>query len=291
MRYAAFQTLILPARPSSHPARLLAGAGLTVLLFLALGFAYAGLMPLIFADIAEPGQQIGRGPPGVLLLLGQFACLIVALSIALRLVHRRRVRSLIGPARRGAAQFLRCALFLLPLYLALVFVPMPEPYRLSRNLAPGPWLAWLPLALPCIMIQVAAEELTFRGYLQSQLAARVPHPLVWIGLPSVLFGMLHYNTALAGETPWVLVVWAMLFGAAAADLTARAGTLGPALALHFVNNVFAILVTAPAGDLDGLALYTFPLDLATDRVIWTLLPMETLLTLCAWLVARLALRA
>jgi len=290
MRYDAFDTLIAPARPSSHPLRLLAGTGLLMLLFLVLGLAYAGFLPAILGAAAETQLGAGRAPLGVILLLLQFAFLIVALSVALRIVHRRSLASLVGPRYRAATQFLRCTLFLLPLYLVLFVIPMPEPYRLSPNLGVGVWLAWLPLALPCVLVQVTAEELTFRGYLQSQLAARFRHPLVWIGLPAALFGLVHYNTALAGDNTWVLMVWAALFGAAAADLTARAGTLGPALALHFVNNVFAILVTAPAGDLDGLALYTFPLDLAAEGLAWTVLPAETVFTFCAWLAARLALR-
>ena len=71
---------------------------------------------------------------------------------------------------------------------------------------------------------------------------------------------------------------------------ARTGTLGPALALHFTNNVFAILVTAPAGNLDGIALYTFPLALEEEGLAWYVLPIEILFTLCAWLTARIALR-
>ena len=131
----------------------------------------------------------------------------------------------------------------------------------------------------------------FRGYLQSQLAARFAHPLVWMGVPSILFGLLHYDPVLAGDNAWVLAVWAAAFGVAAADLTARAGTLGPALALHFINNLFAIFITAPERDLDGLSLYTFPLSLDEAGLALVILPLELVFTLCAWLAARLALRA
>ena len=37
-------------------------------------------------------------------------------------------------------------------------------------------------------------------------------------------------------------IWAGAFGIAAADLTARCGTLGPAIALHFGNNLCAALI-------------------------------------------------
>ena len=34
------------------------------------------------------------------------------------------------------------------------------------------WAAWLPLVLPALLVQTAAEEIAFRGYLMQGLAAR-----------------------------------------------------------------------------------------------------------------------
>ena len=290
MRYDAHDRLVAPARPSSQPLRLLAGAVLVVAIFVPMDFFYAGLMQGYPGQGGAAPPGVGRTPLAVFLLLFQFAFLVLALGLVLRLVHRRGLASLIGPPGLATTQFLRCARYLLPLYLAFVILPMPPDYRLGTNLAPGLWLSWLPLGLAGVLVQIGAEELVFRGYLQSQLAARFRHPAVWIGLPSALFGLTHFDPAFAAGNAWVLALWAAIFGAAAADLTARAGTLGPALALHFVNNIFAILVAAPAGELDGLALYTFPLDVGADGLAWYVLPVETAITFCAWLAARLALR-
>lgn len=284
MRYAAYERLIAPARATAHPLRLLAGVALVAALFVPAGILYA----VFLAPLA--GNDGARTPPSVLVLLLQFVLLALALSAALRLVHRRGLASLIGPPAGAARQFLRCIGLLLPLYLLFFILPVPDPYAPRAHMAPGAWLSWLPLALLAVGVQVGAEEMVFRGYLQSQLAARFSHPAVWIGLPSALFGLMHYAPGLAGDNAWMLMLWATLFGAAAADLTARAGTLGPGLALHFVNNAFAILVAAPAGGLDGLALYTVALDLNAPGAAWTILPVELAVTLCAWLTARLALR-
>ncbi|MEQ8292878.1 MAG: type II CAAX endopeptidase family protein [Roseovarius sp.] len=290
MRYDAHETLAAPARPSANPLRLAAGVVLVVLFFLPLAFAYAGVVPSALRYDGPAALTEGRTPLAVLILLFQLTFLILALGMVLRLVHQRGLASLIGPAGTATSQFLRCTRYLLPLYLLLTVMPMPPEYQLSPNLAPGNWVLWLPLALACVLIQTSAEELVFRGYLQSQLAARFRSPLVWIGLPSALFGLFHYSPLLAGPNAWALILWAGLFGVTAADLTARTGTLGPALALHFTNNVFAILVTAPAGNLDGIALYTFPLSLDDHDLAWYVLPIEILFTLCAWLTARIALR-
>ena len=290
MRYDAHDALTAPARPSAHPLRLGAGVVLVVLFYLPMAFAYAGVAPGLLGYDAPAALIGGRTPLAVLILLFEFTFLIVALGMVLRLVHQRGLASLIGPAGTAARQFLLCTRYLLPLYLVLTVMPMPPEYQLSANLSPGTWVLWLPLALACVLIQCGAEEMVVRGYLQSQLAARFRSPVIWIGLPSALFGLFHYDPLLAGPNAWALILWAGLFGVAAADLTARTGTLGPALALHFTNNVFAILVTAPAGNLDGIALYTFPLALHEQGLAWYVMPIEILFTLCAWLTARIALR-
>ena len=290
MRYDAQDTLAAPARPSAHPLRLLAGVVLLVLLFLPMAYVYAGLVRGLLPAQGAAGLIAGQTPLAVIVLLGEFAVLIAALAMVLRGVHGRGLGSLLGPGARAARQFARCVAGLLPLYLVFTLLPMPPEYRLSAHLAPAIWLFWLPLALPALMVQIGAEELVFRGYLQSQLAARFRHPAIWIGLPALLFGLVHFSSGMAGANGWALVVWAGAFGLAAADLTARSGTLGPAMGLHFTNNAFAVLVTAPEGQLDGLALYTFPLALRSEPLAWYVLPAELLFTLCAWLVARIALR-
>ncbi|MEQ9258291.1 MAG: CPBP family intramembrane glutamic endopeptidase [Roseovarius sp.] len=291
MRYAAHEILTAPARPSANPLRLLAGVVLGTLVFLSMAFMYAGTVPGLIGVEAARNFTDGGTPLAVIVMLAEFVFLFAALALVLRALHRRGLGSLVGPLPRAVRQFARCTAALLPLYLITLVLPMPEPYRLEPNLGLSLWLSWLPLGLFCVFIQIGAEEFVFRGYLQSQLAARFRHPLVWLGLPSFAFGMLHYDTGLAGENAWMVALWATLFGLVAADLTARSGTLGPALALHFINNIFAILVTAPLGSLDGLALYTFPLPLDEEGIAWAVLPVETLFTLCAWLAARLTLRA
>jgi membrane protease YdiL (CAAX protease family) len=130
----------------------------------------------------------------------------------------------------------------------------------------------------------------FRGYLQSQLAARFASPMVWLVLPALAFGLLHMDTVTYGANGWLVMVWATGFGLAAGDLTARFGTLGPATALHLVNNFSAILVAAPKGQFDGLALYVYPFSLGEAGAVAAVLPVDILTLLCAWLAIRLALR-
>jgi membrane protease YdiL (CAAX protease family) len=294
MRYAAHETLVAPARPSASLRRLAAGVMLTAAVFFMLGLLYARALPHLFgparwAEVA-PGIAAATTPEGVLINLFTFALLLVALALGLRMVHRRGFLGLIGPVPRALGQFRRALVAMGLLYAVLLVLPLPEAHAPVRNMATGTWLAFLPVALVALFLQVLAEEAVFRGYLQSQLAARFASPRIWLGLPSAGFGLLHLDFASQGEMAWAVAAWATLFGLAAGDLTARFGTLGPAVALHLLNNFAAILLAAPKGQFDGLALYAYPFALSDRAAMLAMMPADLLTLLCAWLAIRLALR-
>ena len=141
-----------------------------------------------------------------------------------------------------------------------------------------------------MLVQVSAEELVFRGYLQSQLAALGLHKSIWIFLPAVLFGLLHYDPIIMGSAaPWI-VLWTICFGVLAADLTARSGTLGPAVAFHFAVNFLSIGVIGFADYLGGLNLYSYSFSITDTVNLITYLPLDTIGMLLAYLSVRLALR-
>ena len=71
----------------------------------------------------------------------------------------------------------------------------------------GLWLSFLPLAMAGILLQTGAEELLFRGYLQQQFAARFKSAGPWLILPSVLFGLAHYDPSADVEIRWLIVDW------------------------------------------------------------------------------------
>jgi membrane protease YdiL (CAAX protease family) len=153
----------------------------------------------------------------------------------------------------------------------------------------GQLLLWLLPALVMILLQSGAEELLFRGFLQQQLGARFGAPLIWMVVPSALFALLHYDPITFGDFAIYPMIWAFAFGLIAADLTARSGNLGAAIALHFCNNVFALLLSGSAGNMDGLALYVTALDPESLAHPLGIL-RESLSLLIVWLGARIALR-
>ena len=231
-------------------------------------------------------------PLTLLILLLSTGFLGIGTLVAAELLHHRSGVSLLGPLPLLKSQFLRVLVALVGLQLAITLLP-PWPY--ATDLIPGlplsTWLAFLPLTLVTLLLQTGAEELFFRGYLQSQLAARLPAPAIWMGIPSAFFAAAHYAPGIYGDSAMLVVLWAFLFGLAAADLTARSGSLGPAIALHFVNIFVAVAVTSMQGDMSALALYQLPFGPGDAEMLRAQLPVDLGALAVGWLAARLVLRA
>ncbi len=292
--YGAHEQLVAPARPGRALWRLLTGLLVIVGVMVALHSLASAIIHALApgywrAEFTNVDRQ-GDTPLSMLILLGGFGFVIVGTEVAARIMQKRGILGLIGPLPLALAQFWR-VFGILALLAVVVFVlpPWDMGAPLERNLALSHWLALMPISLVAVLIQVSAEEILFRGYIQQSLAARFSSPLVWMVLPSALFALGHYLPAEAGENALTIALWAGLFGCLMADLTARAGTLGPAIAMHLFNNIFALLFVALPGALSGLSLYLAPfgMDDTEQMPAWLVVNFASMLV--AWLAARVAL--
>ena len=290
MSYKLHENLVSPARQKSGIFRLLLGLVILTLIYLVL------LTALLFAlKLALGGVWVGNLRPGVvttpgqtLTLLGSFSTMAIAVGTVVLILHHRSPTTLLGGLRPAFDQFRQSIRGLFP-YLVILILLVFSSQDMQPHLAIGTWLTLLPITLVLLMVQVGAEELVFRGYLQSQLAALNAPTFVWILLPSVAFGLLHYDPATTGDlAPWI-VLWAILFGVAAADLTARYGTLGPAIAMHFVNNFAAITLMGVKDNLGGLNLFVYPFSISDTSKLTEMLPLETFALGLAYLSIRWAM--
>lgn len=294
LNYAAHERFVAPALPSAALWRLLLGFGLAALGYVALNqmffqvvYSFAGATSTALYDDLLKGQT----PQAMYLLLFSFVFMTMAVGVTVQIVHRRSALGLLGDLRPAIRQFgaVSAAVLLLAL-VVLILPPWDMGGEFVANVPLDRWLMLLPLSLIAVLVQVSAEEIVFRGYVQQQLAARFRSPLVWMVLPSVLFALGHYLPDMAGENALMIAVWAGVFGIMMADLTARAGTLGPAIAVHLWNNVSAILIVSLPDDLSGLALYLAPFGMENAAAMRAWLPVDFAMMFVSWLAARLALR-
>ena len=289
--YAHHQVLLVEVRKYPELWRLIVG-------LIIVAAVVVTLNAVLFTTVARFGSAgwvsallAGSSPAALLILLASFIFATLGVALAARLTQRRSLASVIGPQSLAVLQFW-CVLRILAL-LGAVLLVLP-PYDLGNplvaNLPFSHWLILLPLSLAAVLVQTSAEEILFRGYLQQSLAARFRSPLIWMALPSMLFAAGHYSPATAGENALLISTLALAFGLMTADLTARAGTLGPAIALHFFNNCTALVVISFPDNLSGLALFHLPYEATDTAAIRPWLFVGFALMIVGWLIARLALR-
>ncbi len=285
----AFESFVAPACRRPALWRLLLGMLVMIATVVVVSGAAAGAFVLLMGREAAGAllRQIlePQSPTGTILLLASFVAMALAPVVAAAVLHRRGPGSLIGPAGRTIRHFAAATALVAALY-ALSILAWSAGFAAQGNLPPETWLVLLPAGLVLVLIQTGAEEAIFRGYLMQQLAARFPHPAVYMGLPSLLFGVLHFDPLTMGGNAWAVVVSATLFGVAAADLVRATGSLGAAWGLHFANNCVAILVVATQGTITGLALYVTPYE-AGDVAVTGPLILADLITLgVVWAILR-----
>lgn len=279
----AFDAFIAPARAKPQLWRLLVGLAIVAASFVLWYLAILLILYLLAGDSAL--EWVARSaqadtPTSALIVLAMFGGLMVGAMLAARLLHKRPFLSVFGPPERLLRGLLTgfliaAAVFALSSFMPLGYEPIP-------NLEFSLWLSFLPLALLAVLIQTGAEEVLFRGYIQQQMAARFNSRLMWLVLPSILFGALHFSPAAPLEFSLLNVGVATLFGLFAADLTAKSGSIGAAWGFHFANNTVALLIVSLNGPLSGLALYVTPFGPEAVDILAPLLVWDILLTTLIW---------
>lgn len=244
-----------------------------------------------FVDTAADTLSLGESTPDkTVFYLLIVAGLGVGTAIAGRLWQKRGVSSMIGPGARTLRHAAVSAAVTFATLGLIALLTMPFSELPVRNVPVSTWVAWLPIAITALILQTGAEELLFRGYLQSQLAARLGRPAVAVVIPAILFGLAHYVAVLPLLSALGYVVIAAMFGVLAGDLTLRTGSIGAAWGFHFANNALAILVIAPGASLDGLALWTTGTDAPIAPLASPLATVEIAVLLLVWFLIRRALR-
>ena len=120
--------------------------------------------------------------------------------------------------------------------MAMVF-PLPEGLQNGLNFLSfsTPFEALLVIGGAAVVAPIA-EEMIFRGFFQGQLEAGYGDATRAVVYSALLFMVLHFN-------PW----WALqiyLLGMVLGYLTWRTGSIWPAIVLHALNNLLAVLLVS-----------------------------------------------
>lgn len=291
MASAAFERYVDEAR-KGRTALWRTIVGMIVVMFLFSATTVIAVVAITMASGALEDREVAAeiipaymaSAPGLVLMLASFSGLAFGVWLAVRLLHRRKGRTLLGSAGRISwVNFARACFVAFASAAALEGTALLEDWDTERSaVGLDQWFIRLvPFSL-LIFLQIGAEELAFRGYLLQSFAVRFRSWVIWATVPALLFSLGHWSSQvnLWGNLANVFAI--VCFAAIATALVYRTGDLGGALGLHFGNNAFVILIISHDEWLSGAALFVGPFF---DKYDWT--PADVVVSVAFSLVSTL----
>jgi membrane protease YdiL (CAAX protease family) len=206
-------------------------------------------------------QEIARQIVGSLSIHGLS---LAGCLIGVRFVHRRPVACVFTDGRPFRFRLaVQSAGLWAVLWLAGT-VAVPGGWNHLAQRAGEVPLAWWPalsvVTLCAIALQSTNEEVVFRGYLLTRVAAWVKRPWLAVCVMAIVFTAMHANSSLAAKT--AIAAIAIAFGAACV----RAGTLAPMIGAHAAQNALQALWFPK--DTNAGATWADPLVVVVELSIW-----------------------
>ncbi|WP_186416837.1 CPBP family intramembrane glutamic endopeptidase [Bosea sp. CS1GBMeth4] len=197
-------------------------------------------------------------PVGIAAFLLSVASLWAGVWLVIRLVHKRRIRDLLGVERRLYwPDFTRSTIVTLAVGIATApLALLIDPTVTRGSLSLSDWLAAMPFLLVALFLQTSAEEIAFRGYLQQTLAARFATPLAWLLMPATLFTLLHWQGGASTAMNLAGLFIILGFSLSMSWLLIATGNLAAAMGAHFGNNIGALMIMSYYPELGAAALFT-----------------------------------
>ncbi len=192
-------------------------------------------------------------------LLGLYLALVAAVVVSLSMRAKTFRFGLGFNSIAGFGTFWRSGgalLIILALTAYLQYLLFPGSYAL-RTVSPN-HLFWVAAAAMVLLVQTLGEELYFRGFLLRIWGAVLPVRLVVAGLVSAFFVSIHVgNPDVQADLYFSLVFFAALESLYYWVLF-RTRSVYATWGMHWINNVFAILIVAQApGWNNEISLITF----------------------------------
>jgi len=233
--------------------------GRLFLLFTAL-VLFGGTCLGIAAFAAVGSLDLSRLPEALVLVISllPFGFGILGLWIGMRVLHKRPFSSLIYPLGhfRWGLYALSAGLWLALSAAGDMVLALLQPGNYVFTFEPARFWPYALVAVLLLPVQVAAEELLFRGYLTQGFGLAWGRWAAWL-IPAVMFGLLHgFNPEVGAYGLLLMMPIYIGIGLVLGWITLRSAGLEAALGLHLANNLYGtLLVTAPSSALPAPGLF------------------------------------
>jgi uncharacterized protein len=163
---------------------------------------------------------------------------LAGLLACVRFVHHKPIRCVFTDGRSFSLKVAiqSAALWALLWFAGTTVLPHGwERLVQSTDEIPLTWWPVLFVATVCAMtVGRTAEEVVFRGYLQTRVAAWVNRPWLAVGISTLVFTVAHHGNVCAYAA---IALFGIVFGAACI----RAGTLAPMIGMHTAHDTLEYL--------------------------------------------------
>ncbi len=268
---------ILGKNPASWGKFLLGVLGLPVLFIFVL---IPVISILLFAlGVIDPNSPEGfsredaSDPIFLLITFMSIGLFHIVLYFFMRWAYGRSYPSLLNPLKRGWKwQVIWGAIYAVALFLTMEIAGLimgmgAGTMPIERVWQPGLWLAWfLPMAF-VVLLQTSAEEAFFRGFIQQYLARLVPSRWIYIGVPSLIWALLHFWNF---ESTWIAIgvmtsILALVF--VFGDWADKTGSLYGPMTVHFINNFYLVMFYGNSLEPSDLNIFQADLSGVSEEVL------------------------
>lgn len=180
------------------------------------------------------------GLPSLITLYLSFLFLILGIFLVTKYFFKIRFRTFLFEGKRP--DFRKFAIYFLWYFMALILYLLVDivvhPQAFTLHFDPLPWLGVLIVTAPLILVQSAAEEILFRGYMYRMFRSLRGGAFWSIFITSLIFALIHgfnpemLNYGIFG--PLYYLLGAFFLGIVVYHTNGLAAPIG----IHFATNIF-----------------------------------------------------
>lgn len=197
--------------------------------------------PNTYFDV-EQDVYVGLNPLlDFLLMDSQFIFWLLGLFIAIRLIHKRKFRTLITPNRTidWKKTIFGFSTFFLILTVTTIADAILHPGNYSLNdIRLADYLILFILVLILTPIQTTCEEVFFRGYLMQMLGKKINNLVILSVIAGAIFGSLHFANPEMAYSPILVGADYVLTGFIWCYITVKTNSAELSIGAHAANNMF-----------------------------------------------------
>lgn len=211
-------------------------------------------------DLANLGAMGISSNLGLALLMLPMVLGLVLLICMARWFHKRSYKQLINGTNkiRWARFFAGAGYWAIIMVVVHIIEYVIDPANFVLQFDLSTFIPLVLISLLMIPLQTSFEELAFRGYLAQGIGAWTRNRWIVLIIPSVIFGLLHYDNPEVKEFGfWLMMPQYIFFGLIFGLISVLDDGIELALGVHAVNNVFlSLFMTHSSSALQTAAVFS-----------------------------------